>query len=95
MSRWVNRVAALGGGRLFNFSLTVARDQAWRAASRLHGLDEAGRAADVAELDRLVTVLAYLVTRPRQPVAWLVPLARRCEEHDARRITARLLGPLA
>jgi hypothetical protein len=95
VSMWVNRAAALGGGRLFNFSLTVARNQAWRAATRLHRLDEDGRAADVAELDRLVAVLAYLITRPDAPVAWLVPLARRCEEHDPRRTTAALLGPLA
>src|SRR5687768_5213232 len=32
VSRWVNVVAASGGGRLFSFSLTVARAQAWQSA---------------------------------------------------------------
>lgn len=92
VARWTSEVASLGGGRLFRFSLTTARRQAWTAAERLHRLDDAGRAAYVGELDRLVGVLALLVTRPHPPVSWLVPLARRFEEGDCRRVTAALLG---
>lgn len=94
VSRWVNVAAAWDDGRLFNFSLAAARDQAWRAALRLHVLDGEARAAAAAELDRLVRVLAYLVTRPGRPASWLVAIARRLEDRDAHRVTASLLGPL-
>jgi Family of unknown function (DUF5995) len=92
---WVQVAASAGGGRVFNFSLSTARAQAWRAAVRLHGLDAEQRAADVAELDRLVRVLAYLVTRPKPPLSWLVPLARRLEEDDPVAVTRSLLAHLA
>jgi hypothetical protein len=93
VSRWTNRVAAVGGGKLFNFSLRVARAQAWGAAVRINALttpDE--RAAYVAELDRLVSVLAYLITRPPLPARPLVWVGRRLEERDPRTVTAALLG---
>jgi hypothetical protein len=95
VSRWVNTAAVFGGRQLFDFSLQVARRRAWDAAVRMHALDDAGRAAYVVELDRLVRVLAYLVANPG-PVSRLgVALGRRCEEHDPRTVTRRLLGPLA
>jgi hypothetical protein len=94
-SQWVNLAAGLGGGRLFDFSLTVARKQAWRSAERLHGLDPADRADDVAELDRLVRVLAYLIAHPRAPQRWALPVLRRLEDNDPRHVTRALLGPLA
>ena len=40
LSQWTSMVAALGGGRAFNFSLRAARAQAWGAAERLYALDE-------------------------------------------------------
>lgn len=91
VARWTGEAAALGGGRLFRFSLTVARDQAWAAAERLHRLDPAQRAAYVRDLDHLVSVLALLVARPALPVRLLLPLLRRCEEREPRRVTAALL----
>ena len=94
-SRWVNRAAAWGADRWFHFSLTTARDQAWRFAVARHQLDAPSRARAAAELDRLVCVLAYLVTRPVRPVRWLVPLARRLEPDDPDAVTRTLLGPLA
>jgi hypothetical protein len=94
VSRWVNVAASWHGGRLFNFSLAAARDQAWRSALTLHALDGGTRAAAVAELDRLVRVLAYLVTRPGRPASWFVALGRRLEERDTPKVTAALLGPL-
>lgn len=93
VARWTSTAAALGGTRLFRFSLTAARDQAWTAAEQLWPLDTAGRAAYVRELDRLVGVLAYLVTRPAPPVRLLLRLVRRWEVRDPRRVTAALLGP--
>jgi len=92
VSHWANAAGSLGGGQLFNFSLKEARDQAWRTAQRLFALSPAERVVEVAELDRLVCVLAYLVTKPKPPANLLVPLARRCEEHDPRLVTAALLG---
>jgi hypothetical protein len=92
VSRWAGEAAALGGGRLFNFSLRVARSQAWGAAERLHPLDEAGRRDYMSELDELVSVLAYLITRPVCPVALAAWLARRFEQRDPRAVTRTLLG---
>ncbi len=93
VSRWANLAASIGGGTLFNFSLRVARRQAWGAAERLHALDdEDERAAYVAELDRLVSVLAYLITRPPLPACPLLWFGRRLEERNPRTVTATLLG---
>jgi Family of unknown function (DUF5995) len=92
VSRWANEAATCGGGRLFNFSLRVARARAWDAAERLQPLDEAARHEYLRELDRLVAVLAYLVTRPALPVGLAVWLARRFEQRDARAVTRALLG---
>jgi Family of unknown function (DUF5995) len=91
-SRWVSEAASCGGGRLFNFSLRVARSQAWGAAERLYPLDQAGRRNYLSELDRLVSVVAYLVTQPVFPVGLAVWLARRFEQRDPRAVTRMLLG---
>ena len=95
VSRWVNTAAVLGGGRLFDFSLQVARGRAWEAATRMHALDDEERAAYVVELDRLVRVLAYMVVHPGPVSSIGVALGRRCEQHDPGEVTRRLLGPLA
>ena len=92
VARWTSEAAALGGGRLFNFSLRVARAQAWDAAVRLYPLDETGAAVYRAELDRLVSVLAYLITRPALPARLVIPLLRRLEQRDPRTVTTALLG---
>ena len=84
---WTHLATAVGGGRIFNFSLDRARDQAWRTAVRLQPLAADARHHEVAELDRLVTVLAYLVTRPVVPFAWLLPIAKHFEDHDPRVVT--------
>jgi hypothetical protein len=94
VTRWTSKVAATGGGRLFNFSLRAARSQAWRAAVRLSGETEAERRDDVAVLDEMVAVLAYLVTRPSPPFRWLVPILRRLETREPVAVTLALLGPL-
>ena len=89
---WVNLAATAGGGRLFNFSLDEARSQAWGAAERLWPLDADGRRAYVAELDRLVCVLAYLITRPVFPLSLAVPALRCLEQRDPVKVTQVLLG---
>jgi Family of unknown function (DUF5995) len=52
VSRWVNGAARLGGGHAFNFSLTVARQRAWQAATAMYPLSAGGRRAYAEELDR-------------------------------------------
>ena len=42
VSRWVNTAGVLGGGRLFDFSLQVARRRAWEAATRMHAARRRG-----------------------------------------------------
>lgn len=94
VSRWANEAAALGGGRLFNFSLQAARSQAWAAAQRLSRIeDDTARRLYLLELDRLVSVLSYLITRPGVALTPLLWLARRAEEHDPPTVVAALLGP--
>jgi hypothetical protein len=95
VSRWVNAAAAVGGGRLFNFSLVRARQQAWLAAERMWPLDAAGRAHYVDELDRLVSVLAYLITRPSFPFSVALRGLRLLEQRDPTKVTGALLdaGP--
>lgn len=92
VSRWVNVAASMGGGRVFRFSLRVARDRAWDAAVRLHGLDGDGRRRYLAELDDLVSVLAYLVANPGPVPELAARLARRLEEQDPLVVTRALLG---
>lgn len=95
VSRWVNVVASRGGGRLFDFSLGVARDRAWQNAVRLARLADQERPAAVATLDELVSVLAFIVANPGRPVSWAVAVGRRLEQHDPEVVTRALLGPLA
>jgi hypothetical protein len=92
VSRWTNAAASIGGGRLFNFSLRAARRQAWDAAQRIYPLDGAGRDRYRADLDRLVCVLAYLITRPPLLAQPFLCAARHLEQHDPRKVTAALLG---
>jgi hypothetical protein len=94
VSRWVGTAAAWGGGSLFNFSLRVARDQAWRLATRLSPLDADARRHEVAVLDDFVSGVAYVVVEPGWPATWIVPIARRFEDDDARHVSRTLLGPL-
>ena len=92
VSRWVNSAARLGGGHAFNFSLTLARARAWQAATAMYPLPVEGRRAYAEQLDRLVSVLAFQITRPNPILRPLVSLARRLEEHDATKVVTALLG---
>jgi hypothetical protein len=94
VSWWASEAAMFGGGRLFNFSMRAARSQAWGTAERLYPLDEAGRREYMRELDRLVSILAYMITRPTFPAGFALWLARRFEERDPRAVTRALLGTM-
>jgi hypothetical protein len=91
VSRWINTAAMAGGGRAFRFSLERARHQAWFAAERMWSLDRAGRAAYVAELDGLVSVLAYMITRPAFPLSVALRGLRLLEQRDPAKVTKALL----
>ena len=92
VSRWVNAAARLGGGNAFNFSLSLARARAWQAATAMYPLPAEARRAYAEQLDRLVSVLAFQITRPALFLRPLVGLARRLEEHDAMKVVTALLG---
>jgi hypothetical protein len=92
VSRWVNRAARLGGGRAFNFSLRVARARAWQAASAMYPLSADARRDYADELDRFVSVLAFLITRPPPVLRPILGLARRLEERDTNKVVASMLG---
>jgi hypothetical protein len=92
VSRWVNSAARLGGGRAFNFSLRVARARAWQAASAMYALSPDARRAYADELDRLVSVIAFMITRPSPVLRPLLGLARRLEEHDTTKVVTAMLG---
>jgi hypothetical protein len=92
VSRWSNAAASIGGGRLFNFSMVAARRQAWDAAQRIYPLDAAGRRQYDVDLDALVSVLAYLITRPPLAALPFLCAARHLEQHDPKKVTAALLG---
>jgi len=94
VSRWVGTAAAWGGGALFNFSLRAARDQAWRLATRLSTLDADARRREIEVLDDVVSGVAFVVAEPGWPATWIVAVARRFEDDDARQVSRALLGPL-
>jgi hypothetical protein len=92
VSRWVNSAARFGGGRAFNFSLKLARARAWQAASAMYKLSPDARRGYADELDRLVSVLALMITRPSPVLRPPLSLARRLEEHDATQVVTAMLG---
>ncbi|MGY6500815.1 MAG: DUF5995 family protein [Acidimicrobiales bacterium] len=92
VSRWATTVASIGGGDAFNFSLRVAREQAWRSAVAMRHLDDAGLRSHAGELDRLVAVLAHHITRPPRPARPVLAVLRRFEDDDPAVVVPRLLG---
>jgi len=62
--RLLDRLAGTKEDRVINFSMTQARDQAWRHAQRLAPLSEAERGARIEKLDHWVSDFGRLVWRP-------------------------------
>lgn len=81
-----SRVAGEDGMRAVEFSLTVARDEAWQFAKALAPLAEPAQGPDIARRDGEIAKLARRVLHPG-PLLDLVLLAVRAREvHDVRRV---------
>lgn len=92
VARWATMASKLGGGDAFNFSLRVAREQAWRSAVAMYTLGDAGLRTYQGELDRVVSGVAYVITRPPRYLKPLLWLARRFERQDPGQVTRQILG---
>lgn len=89
VSPWLGllfRVAGEDGVRAVEFSLSVARVEAWRFAEKLAPVPEPGQAPLIERKDREATDLARLVLHP----GWLIDAAlliiRARESHDVRHV---------
>lgn len=98
LSPWMgffSRVAGEDGVRAIEFSMTVARQEAWRFALELAPLPEAAQGPDVARRDGEIAWLARRVLHPG-PLLEVVLLAVRAREvHDVRRIIEVLSAEVA
>ena len=90
VSRWTNSHSARWGAGL---QLLAGSSPAGGVGGGRAALPpQRRRHACTSRLDRLVTVLAYLIAHPALPWRPLLGRRARMEEHDARRVTAVLLG---
>jgi hypothetical protein len=89
LSPWLgffSRVAGEDGVRAIEFSMTVARDEAWQLAKALAPLAEPAQEPEIARRDGEVAWLARRVLHPG-PLLDLVLLGVRAREaHDVRRV---------
>ncbi len=68
--RRLDRLAGSAEDRIINFSISEARDHAWKLAQRLAPLGPEEQAAEIAATDRVVAKLGRLIWKPG-PVARL------------------------
>ena len=68
--RRLDRLAGDAEDRIINFSISEARDHAWKLAQRLAPLGAEDQAAEIAATDRRVATLGRLIWKPG-PVARL------------------------
>lgn len=68
--RRLDRLAGDADDKIINFSITEARDHAWKLARRLAPLGPEAQAAEIAKADRRVAKLGRLIWKPG-PVARL------------------------
>lgn len=72
------------------FSLVQARNQAWKSAVRLSGMQESQKWGAIEALDVAVAELGRLICRPGKWVQWLLKLIRFFEKKDVSRVLAVL-----
>jgi hypothetical protein len=79
----IDRVGAGDDDEVLNFSITVARDEAWAQAQVLAAVvDAAFRATLVDSLDRRVAVLGKLVAHPGGLMQRAIDVVSATESHD-------------
>lgn len=92
VSPWIGLLDRLGGrgdDELLNFSLTVARGEAWRFATELAPLAPEQRGAPIRGRDQRVALLADIVLRPG-PLSAALLVVRSRESSDVGRIIEAL-----
>jgi hypothetical protein len=77
---------------IINFSMRLAREQAWRGALRLSRQAGAGRAQAIAELDHEAAAIAKLVARPLWPGNLVAAVIRLGERGSVVQILDDLMG---
>jgi hypothetical protein len=89
---WVNSNFHDEDDVIINFSMRLAREQAWRGALRLSRQTGAGREQAIAELDAEAAALAELLARPLWPGNVLAAVIRLGERGSVVHILEDLMG---
>jgi uncharacterized protein with NAD-binding domain and iron-sulfur cluster len=95
VSPWIgllDRVAGVEYASINKIGISVTRDLAWRSAVELAALDELGRSAVMASLDRRAAFVAGLLTKPRGGFRLAARLIRARESDDVPLIIRALRG---
>lgn len=95
VSPWIgalDRIAGVQYAAVNKIGISVARDLAWRSAVDLAQLDELGRSALVATLDRRAAFVASNLTRPRAGLRLIAKVIRAKESDDIPLIIGALRG---
>lgn len=87
------RVAGEDGVRVVEFSMNVARDEAWAFARRLAPLPEAEQAPPIAQRDRETKWLGRNVLHPGWLLDAVAFVVRLRETNDVRRVIDTLAAP--
>jgi hypothetical protein len=91
--RWLARLAGKDGMRVVEFSLGVARDEAWAFANALAPLDREAQEPLIARRDGETAKLALKVLHPGPLLDLVAMLVRLWEVKDVRRIVEVLSAP--
>jgi Family of unknown function (DUF5995) len=86
-------LTAVGGPDValaLNFSVDIARDEAWRAGTLVSNVPRPVRPVLIDALDSRTKLLARVVATPPEPVGAVVRRIRRAESTDVARIIAAL-----
>ena len=64
MLKLLNWIAGKNDEAIINFSITIARDEAWKVACKLAYLDETSAAQEIASLDEEIARLGHSIQHP-------------------------------
>lgn len=80
---WMDWVAGHSDEAICNFSMTKARNAAWQASVRLAALAPPQQAAEIAQLDNVLTALSRLIYHRKMNFHPLFQIIRWAETRDA------------